>query len=345
MKRKLLLLLSSMVLLITIGTVFIYLVIPKSVSSVDMQREPLQVVTTFYPMYLIGINVADHIDGIEVKSLTDMNTGCLHDYQLTTEDMKSISNADVLIINGGGMEGFLEDIKANYPNLTIIDASQSISMLKYQVNSKAGSILNADNITKNVEHVIGAYNPHVWLNPKLYEKQIDNVRDGLINYINNQTSYNKDYRAKLVQQLKMNTKTYNEAVQKLDKDMQESLVKLISDNTANGNEAQAVIFHDSFSYIADRIGIKVAFTVPLDSDTSLSAGDIAVVIDAIKQQNIKYLFTEQQFSKSIAKQIEAETNAKVYIIDSVVTGNGAKDSYIKAMRKNIEVIKSALNII
>jgi zinc transport system substrate-binding protein len=88
--------------------------------------------------------------------------------------------------------------------------------------------------------------------------------------------------------------------------------------------------------------MKVAFTVPLDSDTALSAGDIAEIIKAVREDNIKYLFTEQQYNDSIAKQIEAETEAKVYIIDSAVTGDGSKDSYLKAMKNNLTVLKEAL---
>jgi zinc transport system substrate-binding protein len=66
-------------------------------------------------------------------------------------------------------------------------------------------------------------------------------------------------------------------------------------------------------------------------------------VDSVKKKKIKYLFTEEQFSDTIAKQIAEETDAKVYIIDSAVTGNGDKDSYIKSMQKNIEVLKSTNN--
>ena len=86
--------------------------------------------------------------------------------------------------------------------------------------------------------------------------------------------------------------------------------------------------------------MKVAFSVPLDSDTALSAGDIAEIINKVKQDNIKYLFTEEQYSDSIAKRIEAETGAKVYIIDSAVTGDGTKDSYLNSMQSNIDMLNS-----
>jgi len=341
MKRKLMLLLGSMAAFIVIVTIMISLIYPKAARLNKEDKEPIHVVTSFYPIYLIGMNIADEMDGVEVSSLTDMNTGCLHDYQLTTQDMKAISNADVLVINGGGMEGFLEDIKTNYPNLTIINASEGITMLKYEA-ATGGSSVVADNISKSEEHVVGKYNPHVWLNPELYIQQIENVRDGLTEYINKSKTNTSVYREELNAEIDHNSSVYIDAVQTIEDEIDTSLKQLTLPVNGTGKRPQAVIFHDAFAYLADKVGLQVAFTVPLDSDTALSAGDIAVIIDEVKKEDIKLLFTEQQYSDSIAKQIEAETNANVYIIDSVVTGDGAKDSYLTKMRNNLMVIKKAL---
>lgn len=341
MKKKLMILVSSMALLIILVVIIINLTSPKAVTKVISEKEPLKVVTTFYPIYMIGLNIADHVDDIEVKSLTDLNTGCLHDYQLTTEDMKSISNADILVINGGGMEAFLEDIKVNYPDLTIVDASQGITMLNNKAGTSSESLV-ADNLSSIEEHDTGEFNPHVWLNPTLYIKQIENVRDGLINYISSTYSDNEEFTSNLKKNINENSEVYINSVKVLEIQYDNSLQELLQVNGLTENQLSAVIFHDSFAYLADRAGIQVAFTVPLDSDTALSAGDIAIIIDAVKKDQIKYLFTEEQFSDSIAEQIAAETDAKVYIIDSVVTGDGAIDSYVKAMQKNLEVIESAL---
>jgi zinc transport system substrate-binding protein len=128
MKKKLVLLLTAMLLVAVMGAIITSAISLKSKSSIN-QEDKIKILATFYPVYMIGLNLADRIDDIEVNSLTNLNTGCLHDYQLTTEDMKRIASADILVVNGGGMESFLGDITANYPNLKIIDASQGITML------------------------------------------------------------------------------------------------------------------------------------------------------------------------------------------------------------------------
>lgn len=64
------------------------------------ENTDLTIVTSFYPMYVATLNVVDGVEGIQLKNLSEPQTGCLHDFQLTTADMKLLSTADVLIVNG-----------------------------------------------------------------------------------------------------------------------------------------------------------------------------------------------------------------------------------------------------
>jgi len=306
-----------MVLITAVAAVFIAITKDSASDKEGAEEAKLKLVSTFYPVYLIGLNLFDNINEVEVKSLTDLDTGCLHDYQLTSQDMKNISEADILVINGGGMEAFLQDIKANYPDLTIIDASKDIEL--YQDNS------------------------HVWLDPDLYIRQIENVRDAIISYLDlnssKATGSKKLDASKIKERLTENADAYIRRIEEIDLRLDEIKEKYLA---AGKNSAKAVIFHDAFAYIAKRIGMPVAYSIPLDHDTSLSAEEIAAIIDDVNNDEISYLFTEEQYSDSVAKRIEAETSAKAYIIDSAVTGNGSKESYIEAMEKNIKVLESAL---
>ena len=72
--------------------------------------EPFRIVTSFYPMYVATINITDGVDGVEVYNMTKPQTGCLHDYQLMTEDMKTLEKADAFVINGAGMEDFMDKV-------------------------------------------------------------------------------------------------------------------------------------------------------------------------------------------------------------------------------------------
>lgn len=340
MRLKLTRLLCVMVVIAVVAAIMIEMYRPSSKSNnkeTMVEDNRIHIVTTIYPIYLIGMNLIEGMDQIEVTSLINRNTGCLHDYQLTAEDMKVIATADVLVINGGGMEAFMEDISSNYPDLSVIEASQNITMLSEGEESEETQEANESETTLSLDSI--SYNSHVWLDPELYEKQIENVRDSLIQYINASSKISKNKAELLIKQITKNSQIYLDKVDKLNSEV-EDYTKIIAKNSVKVDQ-QAVIFHEAFAYLANRIGMKVAFAVEIEADTALSAGNIAEIVDEVKIQDIQYLFTEEQYSDAIPSQIADETGAKVYIIDSVVTGDGTKDSYLKAMRNNLKILKSA----
>ena len=99
----------------------------------------LNVVTSFYPMYIATANIVDGVSDINLKNLTSQTTGCLHDYQITTQDMIKLSDADVLVINGGGMENFIDILKLCV-NLSIKDL-----FIKHKKICHIGKIHNIKN--------------------------------------------------------------------------------------------------------------------------------------------------------------------------------------------------------
>jgi len=316
MKKKILILLSIM--LVVFAAVIAVITVNNN-KELKTDEDNIRIVTSFYPVYILTLNLTDQVPGIKVESLTDFSAGCLHDYQLTTNDMRLLSDADVFIINGGGMEEYLEDVIKNYPNLTVIDLSKNISMLE------------------SLEHEDES-NPHVWLDPDLYMIQIENARQGLEDYISNITAKNQ---SEITEKINSNAGVYLEKVKAISDEMNR-LLDMVNDMAENKSISnKVVIFHDSFAYLAKKAGLDVEFALEIHDDNPLSAGTIAQVIDIIKKENIRYLFTEQQHGDTISDRIKEETNARVYIIDTAVTGDADKDSYLESMRKNIETLKEA----
>ena len=104
----------------------------KKEAAKELQPPVLEtktILSSFYPLYIIALNVAKDVPGVIVKNMTKPQTGCLHDYQMTPDDMKTLSTASYFVVNGGGMESFLEKTVAEYPNLAVINASTGISMI------------------------------------------------------------------------------------------------------------------------------------------------------------------------------------------------------------------------
>ena len=76
----------------------------------EKKSDNLKIVTSFYPIYLDTLNITRGAKGVEVVNLTPTQTGCLHDYQLTPEDMKTLETADIFIVNGLVLQNILISI-------------------------------------------------------------------------------------------------------------------------------------------------------------------------------------------------------------------------------------------
>lgn len=126
-------------------------------SAQSQQKAELTVVTSFYPLYIATINVAQGVEGVEVVNLTKPQTGCLHDYQLTTEDMRKLEKADVFVVNGVGMEQFLHKAVEQRKGLRVVEASAGIALLGEK----------------------GEENPHVWVSVRNAAQQVDTIAEQL----------------------------------------------------------------------------------------------------------------------------------------------------------------------
>lgn len=121
------------------------------------QQNAVIVTTTFFPLYVAAINITSGIPGVVVFNLTPPEAGCLHDYQLTTADRSLLEKTDVLVINGAGLEGFVD---ALLPSLSahVVNASEGIMLLP----------------GKHTD-----VNPHVWVSVKGMQAQVKNIVAGL----------------------------------------------------------------------------------------------------------------------------------------------------------------------
>lgn len=117
----------------------------------------LTIATSFYPMYIFALNITKDIPNVSVVNMTPQTAGCLHDYALSTEDMKNLENAQVLIINGAGMEAFMDKVIEQRPDLQIVDASKGIQLIEQD----------------------GEKNPHVWVSISKAMQQVQNIGDQL----------------------------------------------------------------------------------------------------------------------------------------------------------------------
>ena len=270
-------------------------------SGSKQEEQTLTVVTSFYPMYIAALNVIGDTDGVHLQNLSEPQTGCLHDFQLTPEDMKLLSKADVFIINGGGIESFMKDVAKSYPDLTIIEASEGIDLLEDE----------------------GEENAHAWMSVATYEEQVNHIAEGLAAADEKHAS---DYQ-----------KHADAYVVKLDalKERQQKVAEKIKGQSV-------ILFHEAYDYVADDYGLDVAYVLDLEEERQVSAGEVADVLAAVRDDHVKYILAEELYGKSMGDTVEKETDAKVIYLDALNRGDYDADSYIKGMSANIGLIEQYL---
>lgn len=290
----------------------------KSNNSTESNNK-LTIVTSFYPMYISTLNIVKDIPNVEVLNMTTPQTGCLHDYSLSTKDLKTLSNADILIINGAGMESFLDDVIDEYSDLKIIEASKGIDLIEDTEHDDH----TEDHDHEDHDHDV---NPHVWVSISKNIEEVSNIAEELSSLDPNHAN-----------EYQHNANEYIAKLENLKTEMHSTL-----DNIAHKD---IITFHEAFPYFAEEFGLNIVGVIEIEPDSEPSAKEVENIISIINEKNIKALFTEPQYSSKIADTIAKETGASIYTLDPIVTGDSnekAYNDYIIKMQENLNTLKEAL---
>lgn len=276
------------------------------------------VAASFYPVYIFTLNLLDGIDGVKVECMAEQTVGCLHDYNLLAGDVRLLSDADAFVINGAGMEMFITDVYRNVEGLHIIDSSTGIELL-------CGGCEHEEH-DEHEEHEGHNHenNAHIWLSVRNAVKQVENIKNGLIEVF---PEYEK--------QITENYEHYSARLNALYDELKAASASL--------NGISVISFHEAYVYMADELGLAILDSIESDEGGEPSAKELAGLCDEIKEHNVKALFTEPQYNGSAAEILAAETGAKIFVLNPVVSGENELTAYEDIMRENIETIKKAVN--
>ena len=266
--------------------------------------EPFRIVTSFYPMYVATINITDGVDGVDVYNMTKPQTGCLHDYQLMTEDMKTLEKADAFVINGAGMEDFMDKVTEQQKKLKVIDASRGIELI----------------------HDDEGDNPHVWLSVTDEIAQVRNIADQLkeadpahadayeknaVAYIEKLTALKTEMHAALDNVPHKDIVTFHEAFPYFAKEFKLNIIGVVEREP--GTEPTPTELQETIEQV-NALPTKVLFTEPQYSPAA---------------------------AETIARETGAKIYTLDPVVTGEATP-AAKDAYIDTMKKNMKVLQEAL---
>lgn len=298
MKNKLKILIAMVLTVCTVISL-----VGCSTQEVKEEDNSFHIVSSFYPMHILCMNLTKGIDNVDEVSMSEPNMGCIHDHTFTTEDLKKVEGADVFVENGLGLEAFNDQIQKAYPDTAIIEASKNITEF-----AEGGSCSDDEDI-----------NGHVWTSVDNYILQVQYVSSELQRL----NPSNKDKYAE-------NETAY---VGKLN--------KLKDDNatTLQGLEGKKVLILDeTLPAFCEYLKMDYISIETDHEEESLSASDIKDTINKMNEDGIKAIFIGKDSDDTNARTIAEETGATIYEINTCMVGTVDEDAYINDMNENFQTI-------
>ncbi len=240
-----------------------------------------------------------------------------HSFEPTPADIKKVADSNVLVINGGGVEAFLERLLQNAGGKRlVVEASKGLASRK----PSAGEPTDADN----------PVDPHFWLDPENVVQYVENIRDGL-------SQADPDGAATYAK----NATAYMAKLKELD--------QWIAAQVQPVPPARRLLVtnHEEFGYFADRYGFRIvgAIIPSFSTDASPSAQQLARLIDQIKSSQAPAIFLEVSANPQMANQVAQETGVKVVtglFTHSISDASGPAPTYIDMIKYNTKMIVDAL---
>jgi len=317
------------------------------------KTEGLLCVTSFYPIQLLAESVTAGAEGVTVRNLTESHSGCIHDYTLTTWDMRLLSEAELFLINGGEMELFLQKAASEYKDLEIVDTSEGYVFLEgvehsHEHEADEHTEAFCTDPTHNHEgeqdhdghsHSVNA---HIWMDIDGYLLQLSRVEEAFVKADPAQADLYRKNAEECRAELRALKAEYEQAKEKLA-----------------GKET--VVFHEGFVYLFHMLGMETVHCLAMDSDTQIAAGEAAEIMEECKLHGITTLFVEADYAKTITDSFGKELSGEVVTLDPVTGARTADDGtgsdgeekgsskigvalYCDRMRNNLECIKQAYGL-
>jgi zinc transport system substrate-binding protein len=277
----------------------------------------MAVLTTFASVDCFTSNVAG--DAADVSVLVPPNAGP-HDYSFSPADIQKIAKADVLVMNGAGLESWLQRgiRSAGKKNLLVVDTSAGIKLITgLEVRPLPG-------VHSEPDADAGGPNPHIWLSPINAIKQVENIRDALVS---RDPASAATFRA--------NADAYIKRLSNLD-----AQIRRVTASFPNKN---LITFHDTFPYFARDYGFNVVATFEEFPGREPSPRTIEQLRKIIAAGNVSALFSEPQYSPKAMQVIGKEFKVPVVQLDPMETGDGAKDFYERVTQKNLDALVAAFH--
>lgn len=285
-------------------------------TSQSSGSDKIKVVTTFYPMYDFAKNVVG--DTGEVELLIPAGTEP-HDYEPSAKDIAKITDADVFVYNSNELETWVKDTLENVDRkkVTVVEAAKSIDLMEGQEEEDESE-------DHGHSHEL---DPHVWLDPVLAEKEVEAIRDALVEkYPDQKETFEK------------NASAYLAKLAALDKEYQAAF--------ANAKNKTFVTQHAAFGYLAKEYGLTQEAIAGISPDQEPSPSRLAELKKYVQANHISVIYFESSASSKVAETLAKETGVELVVLNPLESLTKKEqdqgENYLSVMRENLEALKKSI---
>lgn len=330
----------------------------------------LSVVASFYTM----ADFASMIGGDQVEVTTLVGQGVEpHDWEPSVEDIQTLSRADLVILNGAGMESWSDSLikSGDIPKDKFITASKNISLMSDEDEHTESGVTKdyteqtdtdkdshdtsaghetaghahaedhdhdkADAHTEDhdhdgsdahtEEHDHGGVDPHVWLDPMQAKSELRVITDAFCEKMPEKRDYFEQ--------------RYTDAAQKLDE-----LDAQYRKGLEHISTREIVVSHEAFGYLCRAYNLVQVPIQGLSADSEPDAQTMARIVDYIKENQVKTIFTEELLSPKTAEALASETGVDIMTLNPIEgiseEDAQANNGYIELMKENLDTLTKAL---
>ena len=280
--------------------------------------QTVRVLATTYPVYLLTKAVAQSSPALKVELLIPSQTGCPHEYALTPKDMRKLAEADIVVINGLGMEAFMEKSLNKVSHATIIDSSANVAVLHmsgHYVDRIAGE--NPHN---------NPINPHAFSSPAQAAIMVRTIGDALVKAV-----------PEFAVECSSRAEAWAGRLEKLGKRLE------IVGNRASIKDV--MLLHDGMAYLVRDAGLNLVGILQENEDVPPSPTRLMEVSQSLRKHGPLLLVGETQYSDKPLRVLAAETGANVVVLDSVASGldEASMEYYEQVMENNCRILEDSLD--
>ncbi|HEL2471493.1 TPA: zinc ABC transporter substrate-binding protein AdcA [Streptococcus suis] len=285
-------------------------------NSTASEDGKLNIVTTFYPVYEFTKQVAG--DEANVDLLVKAGTE-VHGYEPSAKDIARIQEADAFVYENENMETWVHDVEGSIDTekVNVISATEGMLLLPGGEEEHEGH----DHSEEGHSH---AYDPHVWLSPERAITLVENIRDSLV------AKYPEKKDA-----FETNAAAYIEKLDALDAKYSETL--------SVAKQKYFVTQHTAFAYLALDYGLKQVSITGVAADEDPTPSRLAELTEYINKYGIKYIYFEENASKSVAETLAKETGVQLDVLNPLesLTDEDMKNGkdYISVMEDNLTALE------